>query len=165
LRVWIIQEVSLAGRAFFMQGSHECTWENLCDAAHFVRDRSLAALIDVDPSSVLHIAQIAGGQEQDQSILDLVHRARACKSSDSRNEIYATFGLASDGEDIIPVYKICVKDCYSKCARSMIEKTASRVILNEVEHWAYYATTSFLGAQLDIERPSYATPRKHASRF
>jgi hypothetical protein len=99
-RAWAIQEIYLAKSALVYDDYMTVPWDNLVTAARRLNDG-----LDITSSGgtyikwnklpcalQLHLPMI----RTPQSIMQLMQLARACKSTDARDKIYALFGIAPD---------------------------------------------------------------------
>lgn len=121
-RIWIIQEITLAQDAILVSGSASCPWEHLKRAAHYILDRGMTALVDVDPSQVLRLESMKKIFDDGTPVLELAQIARSSKATNHKDKIYGLLGLASDGAEFITDYSARAVFMYRDTALRMIEK-------------------------------------------
>jgi hypothetical protein len=134
LRIWIIQELSLARTAIMMYRSRSCTWTQMQMAAHFILDHSLTFITGVDPSLVLRLEKLTGLAGKGTTAFELAQAARGSLATDLRDKIYGLLGLASDVQNIVPDYTLSNTEAYRRLALHKLAQSSDLEILNAVDH-------------------------------
>ncbi|KXL48779.1 MAG: hypothetical protein FE78DRAFT_290722 [Acidomyces sp. 'richmondensis'] len=139
-----------------MVGSDTCVWECFVDAASFIVDHSLTALMNADPAPVLRLARMASSRAR--SMLELASKEKRSQATTPRDKIYSLLGIGTDGDSVIPDCNTPTTTVYCDFALSLIKCTAALDVLNMVDHFSNYSfdqadfIVSLLGVQIGIKQ-------------
>jgi hypothetical protein len=145
LRCCSIQEVVLAKSVALLCGHHVLSWETLSIFSQCVATSSWTILLKrsagLDRSKPITLghntpARLAAAQKtwlsnHDDKFLYALIRARSSKSENARDKVYSQLGLGD--ADMIPDYRLSVKDVYIAAARYILENSKSLFLLTCAE--------------------------------
>lgn len=128
-RMWMFQEIVLAGRVIVHCGSHEVPWayfkwlEDLSGYAELWSDAQIGRTWVLDlRKSLLRISLFAIPREEAQDINAVITQTRNLHCQDPRDKLYALVGVCEPLNRTLKVdYTTPARDVYTSFARSQIE--------------------------------------------
>jgi hypothetical protein len=137
-RVWVIQEIAVAGQLIAVCGSNAQPWNVVYRNLKFVSDLESAlgsGTVTAPDNSLQYAKQTCdfrkefsqSSQSPSLDLLTLLQKFRHYEASDPRDKVYALLGLST--ALIKPDYSISVRDAFKTVARYIVQGTNSLDIL------------------------------------
>jgi hypothetical protein len=148
-RVWVIQEVALAGSASVLWGKGEIQWRWIGLAAAIIRTNdyqiharhTLAGMYNAYFMYRLSTREDDGNPLRGAAFLDLLRLTRQFEVTDPRDRIYGLLGLLDLGNDqdreilsIRPNYTLPADEIYHRIGMSIVDSSKSLDLLSSVQY-------------------------------
>ncbi|CAH0031192.1 unnamed protein product [Clonostachys rhizophaga] len=132
VRIWIVQEITLARDAVVFCGNETIPWDKFLWIIWFLRLRNLEGTynLDVSPAFRLGILGSAHRSGRPLPLLELLGLFRRSLATDPHDKVYGLLGLAASHEVEID-YKIPYSQLYLDVAKSIMKESLD--ILSHVE--------------------------------
>ena len=134
-REWVLQEVHFASEVEVLCGDRSVPWEALVLTATYLKStlgelRTASAI-----QSIPNVINIREKPKADQSsgLPQRLHDARHCKSTDSRDKVYAILNMVSEPDGLFADYTRSKEDVYKWLARSIVDRDSCLDMLSGVQ--------------------------------
>ena len=134
-RVWVLQEVHFASEVEVLCGDRSVPWEALVLTANYLKT-TLEELPTANAiQSIPNVINIREKPKANQSpgLLQRLHNTRHCKSTDSRDKIYAILNMVIEPSELFADYTRSKEDAFKWLARSMVDRDGRLDILSGVQ--------------------------------
>ncbi|MCJ1245159.1 hypothetical protein MMC30_002360 [Trapelia coarctata] len=142
LRVWVLQEVTLAKDTVALYGSQRLSWHGITEMASIIYTSQSITAPWLPISQSTHMGRnvllwhhyIESGRYP--QLLELQYETRHSLCTDPRDKIYGILGLSSSDQilPLAPDYRLPVHTVYEQIAEHIIVQNRSLDILKYVEH-------------------------------
>ncbi|CAI6097411.1 unnamed protein product [Clonostachys chloroleuca] len=132
VRIWIVQEITLARDAVVFCGNETISWDKFLWIIWFLRLRNLEGTYNLDVSPAFRLGILGSAHRSGRALplLELLGLFRRSLATDPHDKVYGLLGLAASHEVEID-YKIPYSQVYLDVAKSIMKESLD--ILSHVE--------------------------------
>ncbi|VUC28993.1 unnamed protein product [Clonostachys rosea] len=132
VRIWIVQEITLARDAVVLCANHSLPWEKFLWVIWFLRLRNMEGTYNIDVSPAYRLGFLGSAHRSGRPLplLELLGLFRRSLATDPHDKVYGLLGLAAS-HDVKIDYKIPYSQLYFDVAKSMLRESYD--ILSHVE--------------------------------